>query len=198
MANKHKKSQQTNTLRIIAGRWRGRQLVFADVPGLRPTADRIRETLFNWLQSEVPGSRCLDLFSGSGALGLEALSRGAAQVTFLEKAPAAIEVLARQLSLLQAHKEAKVMRIDALEYLATPPDSAFDLVFLDPPFNENLWQICCEKLHRGRYLKPGALIYIEQDKKSPILDLPQNWEVVKQKTAGNVCFQLVKAALKTK
>jgi len=167
------------------------------MPGLRPTADRVRETLFNWLQSKVAGSHCLDLFSGSGALGLEALSRGAAQVTFLEKNRATIEVLNAQLRSLHVNKEAQVICTDALQYLATPPDSAFDLVFIDPPFQENLWQVCCEKLHSGRYLKPGTLIYIEQDKRSPVFDLPQHWEVVNRKTAGNVCFQLIKVTLKT-
>ena len=194
VASKNKKSQQTNTLRIIAGRWRGRKLSFADSPGLRPTSDRVRETLFNWLQASVPNSRCLDLFSGSGALGLEALSRGAAHVTFLEKKTAVVEMLNAQLKLLQANEQAKVLQIDAIEFLDTADTQPFDIVFLDPPFDDNLWQVCCEKLISGQRLTPGALIYIEQDKRSSKLSLPKAWEVLKQKSAGNVCYQLVKAS----
>ncbi len=193
--NKHKKSRaikpKAHSLRIIGGQWRGRKLTFADAPGLRPTADRVRETLFNWLQAKVAGSACLDLFSGSGALGLEALSRGAAHVTFLEKSPAVAKVLDQQLILLQANPKADVMQIDAVQYLETTHALTFDIVFIDPPFAHNLWQICCDKLKDGQCLNPNALIYVEQDKKSPALDLPQNWEVIKHKTAGNVRFQLI-------
>ena len=127
---------KNNLLRIIGGEWRSRKLKFADVPGLRPTPDRVRETLFNWLQWHVPGARCLDLFAGSGALGLEALSRGARDVVMVEKHPAAAQALRDNLTLLGA-RNARLVHDDALRYLGRVT-VAFDLIFLDPPFRQML------------------------------------------------------------
>src|SRR5277367_3125267 len=124
-----------NSVRIIGGGWRGRRVSFPDIPGLRPTPDRVRETLFNWLQHSVAGSRCLDLFAGSGALGLEALSRGAREVVFVDQAQAAISHLQTQISRLDAVARTRIMGEDAGRYLRTSPE-VFDIVFLDPPFGQ--------------------------------------------------------------
>jgi len=127
-------------VRIIGGRWRGTRLVVPDVQGLRPTADRVRETLFNWLQPVLPGARVLDLFAGSGALGLEALSRGAGEALLVERDPALAEGLRATIERLQAGGQAHLVRADALALLRTPVHGRFDIVFLDPPFGLELWQ----------------------------------------------------------
>ena len=154
---------KNNLLRIIGGEWRSRKLKFADVPGLRPTPDRVRETLFNWLQMQVPGSRCLDLFAGSGALGLEALSRGAREVVMVEKHPAAVQALRDNLALLGA-KNALLVHDDALRYVGRGKEQeGFDLIFLDPPFRQNLLEPVLEKLFAGALLNPDGMIYLEQE-----------------------------------
>lgn len=154
---------KNNLLRIIGGEWRSRRLKFADVPGLRPTPDRMRETLFNWLQRQVPGSRCLDLFAGSGALGLEALSRGAREVVLVEKHPAAAKALRDNLALLGA-QNATLVNDDASRYLRSlSAAEAFDLIFLDPPFRKNLLEPILETLLAKSLLKPEGMIYLEQE-----------------------------------
>ncbi|MBT2969810.1 MAG: 16S rRNA (guanine(966)-N(2))-methyltransferase RsmD [gamma proteobacterium symbiont of Ctena orbiculata] len=179
-------------VRIIGGRHRGRRLHFPELPGLRPTGDRIRETLFNWLQPYIEGARCLDLFAGSGALGLEAASRGAAQVVMLDTAVAVVRQLAenkRQLDLDQV----QVVRADALQWLeqeATP----FDIVFLDPPFVDNLLQPLCQRLSMG-WLADGAHIYLEDAVSRNMPPLPEGWEMQKQKSAGQVHYGLACAPL---
>lgn len=171
---------------------RGRRLPFADMPGLRPTGDRIRETLFNWLQPYIEGSRCLDLFAGSGALGLEAASRGASKVVMLDTAMAVVRQLTenkRQLGLDQV----SVFRADALQWLeqdATP----FDIVFLDPPFVDNLLQPLCQRLSMG-WLTDGALIYMEDALSRDMPPLPEGWVMKKQKSAGQVHYGLACAPL---
>lgn len=153
---------KNNWLRIIGGEWRSRKLKFADVPGLRPTPDRVRETLFNWLQWRVPGARCLDLFAGSGALGLEALSRGAQEVVMVEKHPAAVKALRDNLVLLGA-RNAMLVQDDALRYLERE-QMRFDLIFLDPPFRQNMLEPVLEKLSARVLLKQGGMVYVEQEK----------------------------------
>jgi 16S rRNA (guanine966-N2)-methyltransferase len=177
-----------NTLRIIGGRWRGRKLRFPPVEGLRPSPDRVRETLFNWLQPFIEGARCLDLFAGSGAFGLEALSRGAAEVVLVDREP-------RVIAQLEAHRELlgaeglQLVRADALAYLQGPP-SPFDIVFLDPPFRRGLLGPCCEALAAG-WLQPGARVYIEAEAELEALPLPAGWEVVRSKRAGQVGSHLI-------
>jgi 16S rRNA (guanine966-N2)-methyltransferase len=146
-------------LRIIGGRWRGRRLRFPATPGLRPTPDRVRETLFNWLAPSIRGARCLDLFAGSGALGLEALSRGAAEVVFVERNPTIARYLETLLAEL-APGEGRVLRADAAVWLAGPPD-AFDVVFLDPPFDAEVLPALLERLVTGGWLAAGARVYVE-------------------------------------
>lgn len=149
-------------VRIIGGRWRGRRLPVADVPGLRPTPDRVRETLFNWLQSHIEGAACLDLFAGSGALGLEAASRGAGRVVMVESHPALARTLQQQASHFAADN-VEVVHADALEWLAAAPPQAFDIVFLDPPFEQGLIDRACGALIAGHRLNEGALLYMESE-----------------------------------
>ncbi|MBO0614379.1 MAG: rRNA ((966)-N(2))-methyltransferase RsmD [Pseudomonadota bacterium] len=152
---------KNNLLRIIGGEWRSRKLRFADVAGLRPTPDRVRETLFNWLQTQVPGARCLDLFAGSGALGLEALSRGAGEVVMVEKHPAAARLLRENITLLGA-QNALLLHDDAFRYLQRET-VGFDLIFLDPPFRQNLLVPVLEAIVDKGLLKTGGMIYLEQE-----------------------------------
>ena len=177
-------------LRIVAGKWRSRLLPIADEPGLRPTPERIRETLFNWLGPTIEGSRCLDLFAGSGALGLEALSRGASEVVFVERSAQAVRVLEESISTLRA-SGAEVLKIDALIYLRCEPE-AFDIVFLDPPFDTDLGGDLCRLLDERGWLAGGAQVYLEQDRKRSMPDLPEGWEVLREKTAGQVRYALLK------
>lgn len=175
-------------LRIIAGQWRGRKLPVAEQPGLRPTSDRVRETVFNWLAMAVPGARVLDCFTGTGALSLEALSRGAASSVMLEKSPMTIKVLNDNLALLKA-SNAQTVQIDSLEWLKRPAKEPFDLIFLDPPFRMDLLEPACQLLEDNGYLTEDSLIYIETEKElSP--SLPVHWLPLKSKTAGQVCFSL--------
>lgn len=177
------------TLRIIGGEWRSRKIRFPDLPQLRPTPDRVRETLFNWLMPVIEGARCLDLFAGSGALGLEALSRGAAEVVFVDRDKQVLEYLRATFSLLKT-EHASVVQADALSYLASTPQS-FDIVFLDPPFNAELVLPCCTALETQAWLTPRAYIYIETASQTPLTGLPANWHVLREKTAGQVCYRLL-------
>lgn len=179
---------QSGKLRIIGGQWRGRK--FPCLPGelTRPTGDRVRETLFNWLAPFINDARCLDLFAGTGALGLEALSRGAAGVTFVEQdAPAArqLESTLRELECA----DAQVIRGDALQYLAGTP-TPFDIVFLDPPFGVIDPGYLCTLLN-SHWLARGAHIYIETRRGDESAELPAGWTTVRDKTAGRVRFRLI-------
>jgi 16S rRNA (guanine966-N2)-methyltransferase len=183
----------SNSVRIIGGTWRGRRIEFPDLPGLRPTPDRVRETLFNWLQFNIAGMRCLDLFAGSGALGLEALSRGAAEVVFVETAPAAAHALRAQLQRLRGEARARVLDLGAARFLRSPGEP-FDLVFLDPPFGQNVLPEYLAQLAAGNWLKPGGLVYVENERTAGLPPLPAGWELLKSKSAGEVGYHLVKSA----
>lgn len=178
-----------NRVRIIGGDWRSRVLNFVDLPELRPTPDRVRETLFNWLQFSIVGTRCLDLFAGSGALGFEALSRGAATVTALETHATAIAALRDNASALGT-SALTIIPQDALRWLAQPATQQFDLVFLDPPFAAGLHAQCCELLQRQRWLAPGAQVYIEAGEDLQTLPLPKGWQLTRDKRAGEVHYGL--------
>ncbi len=182
------KKSQAGRLRIVAGNWRSRLLDIADVPGLRPTSERIRETLFNWLASKIAGARCLDLFAGTGALGLEALSRGAAEALFVEKSRAAVQTLRSNIELLGADT-ATVHNADAREFLRGETGE-FDVVFLDPPFAADMLDDLCRLLDEVSILADGALIYIEEDRARPEAKLPADWQIVKSNSAGNVRYSL--------
>ncbi len=154
-------STATSQLRIIGGQWRSRRLPVAAVPGLRPTPDRVRETLFNWLQFDVPGARCLDLFAGSGALGFEALSREAAHVTLVEKSSLAFQQLQANVAVLKAER-AELLNQDALVYLKGDIEP-FDLIFLDPPFRKGFVNEVMALILANGLLRPGGMIYLEYE-----------------------------------
>lgn len=180
-----------NTLRIIGGSWRRRRVTFPDIDGLRPTGDRIRETVFNWLQPYTPGARCLDLFSGSGSMGLEALSRGAQFVSFIENNSAAVEAIRTTLTSFGADN-AQVLQADAVRFLETASPQPADIVFIDPPFGTDIINDCCRLLEQRNWLKAGAMIYLEQDKSKPVPSLPDNWIIHRQAQAGQVAFYLAR------
>lgn len=180
-------------LRIIGGTWRGRRLRFPPSPEIRPTPDRVRETLFNWLAAHVPGARCLDLFAGSGALGLEALSRGAAHVTFVERDPVAAREIAARLEEWGAHS-ARVAQSDARHFLDATPAEAFDIVFLDPPFASALLPETVARLEQGDWLADDALVYVESPAASASPAVPQRWRPLKAKQAGEVGYHLYSRA----
>lgn len=174
-------------VRIIGGTWRGRRVGVADAPGLRPTGDRVRETLFNWLAPSLPGMRCLDLFAGTGILGLEALSRGAAEVCFVERQPVLARAIEAAIARLSA-RGARVVTADARRFLAGAPQS-FDCVFLDPPFGDFALGELCTLLEQG-WLADGGYVYLEMSAADAVPALPAGWAVTKDKTAGKVRFAL--------
>jgi len=177
------------SVRIIGGRFRRRRIAFAGAHGLRPTPDRVRETLFNWLGPRLEGARCLDLFAGSGALGLEAASRGAAEVVLVERSPAVAACLREQASRLGA-AEVVVHQADALGWLDAPA-RAFDVVFLDPPFDAPLLAPACDALEFRGWLTPGALIYVEHRRDAALPPLPDPWHTLRDDEAGQVRYHLL-------
>lgn len=179
-----------NELRIIGGRWRGRRVRFPPVKGLRPTPDRVRETLFNWLQPVISGSRCLDLFAGSGALGLEALSRGATRVLFIDRDPGALAQLSATLSTLGA-AGAELRLSDATRFLESPAEM-FDVVFLDPPFADDSCGAVCSALDTRGWLAPDAFIYIERSAREGPPALPAGWSLHRTGRAGEVGYHLAR------
>jgi len=180
-----------NSVRIIGGGWRGRRVNFVDLPGLRPTPDRVRETLFNWLQQPIAGSRCLDLFAGSGALGLEALSRGAKSVVFVEQAQAAARGVVAELARFGGTSRARVVEMGASRFLRTPGEQ-YDVVFLDPPFGRDALSEFIPLLDAGNWVKPGGLVYLENERTAGVPGLPSHWELLKSKSAGEVGYHLVR------
>ncbi len=159
------------------------------MPGLRPTSERIRETLFNWLTPHIRGARCLDLFAGTGALGLEALSRGAKSAMFVESSAQAVATLNANIKVLGA-AAATVRQMDALQYLKVPSAGKYDLVFLDPPFAADLTGELCRLLEDSGALSDRCLVYLEQDRSRAETTLPEAWKIVNNKTAGNVRYRL--------
>ncbi|MGQ0657258.1 MAG: 16S rRNA (guanine(966)-N(2))-methyltransferase RsmD [Chromatiales bacterium] len=176
-------------IRIIGGRWRGRWLPVLAESDLRPTGNRIRETLFNWLMPVIDGARCLDLFAGTGALGFEAASRGAAEVVLIDQDARKVR-----------HLQAMVQRFDAGNITVGQAETAawlqqtarpFDIVFLDPPFRQGWVPHCCERLAASDWLAPGAMVYIEIEKEALMPQLPRDWSVRREKVAGQVRYLLV-------
>jgi 16S rRNA (guanine966-N2)-methyltransferase len=176
-------------IRIISGMWRGRKLTVPHFTGLRPTPDRVRETVFNWLQPLISGAYCLDMFAGSGALGFEALSRGAAYVSMVDQAAKVVELLRQELANLGA-KNAEIYVATAPRQLKRP-EHPFDIVFMDPPFAENLLIKSCAYLEENAFLAETAYIYLEANKPISQNELPSNWEILKSKKAGQVAYHLV-------
>lgn len=179
--------RQQNSFRIVGGRHRSRRLGFPDIPGLRPSPDRVRETVFNWLAPLLPGSRVLDLYAGSGAFGLEALSRGAAEAVFVEKAAAAAQAITQNLATLR--ETALVHTEDALAWLDAGPATPFDIIFIDPPYRAQLLTPTIERLAEG-WLASGARVYMECGRDQSLPALPAGWDILKEKTAGEVRYSL--------
>jgi len=185
---------RSGQLRIIGGRLRGRRLPVPAQRGLRPTTDRVRETLFNWLAPDIAGSRCLDCFAGSGALGFEAYSRGAAEVVLVERASGVAAHLRENAAVLSAAPHAPggqldVIAADVLRWLATAAPRPFDIVFLDPPFEQAVVGLACSSLRRG-WLAPGALVYLETPATEREPALPDDWQLLRQRTAGQARYAL--------
>jgi 16S rRNA (guanine966-N2)-methyltransferase len=205
-----------NSVRIIGGSWRGRRVHFPDSPGLRPTPDRVRETLFNWLQHSIAGTRCLDLCAGSGALGLEALSRGAREVVFVEPAFAPAQMLAEELKRLHGgalgNPGGRVLQTSAERFLAAPagapgiaPAGApgtergaepFDVIFLDPPFGLDALPEYVRMIDAGGWVANGGWVYLESPRSAGPPAIPSHWELVKSKSAGEVGYHLARAHAK--
>lgn len=196
--SQQRKTQQQmpmGEVRVIAGLWRGRKLPVLDAEGLRPTTDRMKETLFNWLMMDIAGTRCLDCFAGSGSLGIEALSRQAQAVTFLEKFANAAQQLNRNLVSLKTDK-GKVVNTDSLQFLTQPnSEQPYDIVFVDPPFHHDFVPKVLAYLAQNNWLSPNALIYVETEKQHAPLVLPEHWQVIKEKTAGQVVSRLIQVSL---
>ena len=180
-----------NKLRIIAGRWRGVPITFPANPELRPTPDRVRETLFNWLQGVIVDARCLDLFAGSGALAFEALSRGAREVVCVERDPSVVRHLQDTAKKLRA-EGFEAVASGALDFLRGTP-RAFDLVFLDPPYASDVLPAVLERLARG-WLASNALVYVEAGADAGLPALPSGWSVHRTKSAGQVGYHLLRAS----
>ena len=194
------RAAQTRELRIIAGQWRGRRWRFPIGPDIRPTPDRVRETLFNWLAPQIRGARVLDLFAGSGALGLESLSRGAAHATFVDADARAVSALhERCMEWSSASREAgtpvgsaEFHRADALAFLAGRPAAPFDIVFLDPPFGAGLWGKVATRLETGGWLAPEAFIYLEAPSGELPPGLPPTLQPWRDGKAGEVGYHLLR------
>lgn len=186
MAKLNKSTRQS--VRIIGGQWRGRRLSFPVVEGLRPTSDRIRETVFNWLQPHLPGAVCLDLFSGSGALGFESASRGAEKVDMIELDLQAYKQLQANKIMLNA-EQCALFRQPAQQFL-TQSATTYNIVFLDPPFEANLWSEMINLLTQRNVLQQGSLVYLEYSKYQNVDQLSDNWHLIKDKQAGDVKYCL--------
>ena len=179
-------------LRIVGGTLRGSRIDVPDAPDLRPTPDRVRETLFNWLMPVIEGAHCLDLFAGTGALGIEALSRGAAAVSFVEANAQLADLLRANLARL--HQSAQVTRSDAMRFLAEGA-ARYDIVFLDPPFAADLWSSAAQALETHERLAPDAWIYVEAPVDA-VVQLPAGWDLHREGRAGGVRYALYRRSVK--
>lgn len=186
--NTSQKKPSTGFVRIISGLWRGRKLPVHDAEGLRPTTDRVKETLFNWLAQDVPRAKCLDLFAGSGGLGFEAASRQAEMVTLLELNPQAFKQLQTNIASLKGDN-LQAINTDALSYLKQP-GTPHHIVFIDPPFRKGLLDEAVELLESNGWLADDAMIYIETEKELALSSIPAHWHLHREKTAGQVCYRL--------
>ncbi|WP_413699924.1 16S rRNA (guanine(966)-N(2))-methyltransferase RsmD [Psychromonas sp. KJ10-10] len=194
--NQHTKSTEKSRkpikggfIRLISGKWRGKKLPVKDIEGLRPTTDRTKETLFNWLMHDINNANCLDCFSGSGSLAFEALSRFANKVTLLEKDKSVVKQLQENLSVLKVDN-AELVSTNSIDYLNQKATQQYNIIFIDPPFNKGLIQPCCDALQANGYLAEDALIYIEKEVELTNITLPSSWNLLKEKSTGQVTYQL--------
>ena len=183
-----RKKQQQNNVRIIAGKWRGRKIDFVDAEGLRPTPERVRETLFNWLQTIISDAACVDCFAGSGALGFEAASRGAKKVTLIENNPGAVMRLKQNKENLGA-ENTEIISGSALEHFQKNPTET-DIVFLDPPFTSDFLQTTLKIITDKNIIKTGGMIYLEYPANNQP-KLPQGWQWHRRKKTGDVGYGLL-------
>ena len=190
MVARKNNSKNRGKVRITSGEWKNRNLEVPDIDGLRPTSERVRETLFNWLMPSIHKSVCLDLFAGSGSLGFEALSRGAKHCTFVEKSKLAFSQIKTTRTSLNA-VNSEVHNCDAIDFLSSVHNHNFNLVFLDPPFSDDYLISSIESIHEYHLVSSGGYIYIEFNKNNDLSDLPDNWSVIRKKIYGNVCFILI-------
>lgn len=189
MAKKPTQTARSSSIRIIGGEWRSRKLTVPEAPGLRPTPDRVRETLFNWLAPTIQGARVLDAFTGSGALFLEALSRGASTGVAIDANTNAVNNLRRNLAVLQCD-DAEVLRADSLHYLSNKAEQGFDIVLLDPPFHQDLLLSACQLLEDNNWLNKDAWIYTESEQAPSSLGVPSSWRLHREKHTGQVHYAL--------
>ncbi|MFA4629197.1 16S rRNA (guanine(966)-N(2))-methyltransferase RsmD [Xanthomonas perforans] len=181
-------------VRIVGGRWRNTRLAVPSLPGLRPSSDRVRETLFNWLMPRLPGARVLDLFAGSGALGLEAVSRGAAHATLIERDPGLVQRLREHVTRLDAATQVQVLQEDAVRWLERAPAALADIVFVDPPFAAGLWPAVLE--HLPAHVAADAWLYLEAPADAPPL-LPAGWHLHREGATREVRYALYRRAAAT-
>jgi 16S rRNA (guanine966-N2)-methyltransferase len=185
--------RKQNQVRIIGGEWRGRKLDFPDAQGLRPTPDRVRETVFNWLQGYLPGARCLDLFAGTGVLGFEAVSRGAASATLVERDRSVYHALQKNMLKLDMADRVRIINTDALDYLLAGCDQQFDIIFIDPPYGKGLADSAISLIDQADCLKPGGLMYMEHESEAGAAAIAENWRELKHKQAGQVSYYLLRS-----
>jgi len=186
-----RKDKGPGSVRIIGGEWRGSRLPVPNHPGLRPSGDRCRETLFNWLQPHIPGSTCVDLFAGSGSLGMEAASRGAEEVILIEKLNLAARILQENITRLDANN-VKVVAIDALQWLHGCAAASLDIAFVDPPFGTQLETRSLELIEIRNCIRPGGFVYVETTRERAMVSPRPGWEVAKEKVIGEVRMLLLK------
>jgi len=184
-----KKRPSSGQVRIISGQWRSRKLPIHDLEGLRPTTDRVRETLFNWIANDIRGARVLDCFAGSGALSLESLSRYASYAKIFELQAQAAKQLVANLATLKCDN-ADVIKGDSLALLANKPSEGFDLVFIDPPFRKSLAEKSITLIEQHEWLNDNAQIYVETESEIAMLTVPASWSLLKEKKAGQVIYRL--------
>ena len=181
----------TSQLRVIGGQWRGRKLTFPDRPGLRPTGDRVRETLFNWVGHTLQGAQCLDLFAGSGALGIEALSRGAAHCDFVDTDREVVAYIDRHLERLDAQHDGATHCNTASDFLGTT-NSTWNVVFVDPPFDARVGESALTLLLTGGHVTTDSWVYFETSRSNPEAVPETHYEIFREKTTGDVRYQLLK------
>jgi len=186
---KSRKPMTDGFIRLISGQWKGKKLPVKDKQGLRPTTDRTKETLFNWLMHDIRDANCLDCFSGSGSLGFEALSRYAKYCTFLELDKQIANQLQTNLNTLKIDN-AQIIQTDSLQYLMQAATIKYDVVFIDPPFNQGLAQPCIDQLASQDHLADQCLIYVEVENTLNTIEFPEDWSLLKEKTSGQVRYQL--------
>ena len=183
-----------NTLRIIGGNWRSRKVSFPNLPQIRPTPDRVRETLFNWLQFDVAGAKCLELYAGSGILSIEALSRGAQSAVIVDQQPLVCRHIDDELTNLDCSRQKyQIIQQPAAEYLTKTTDS-FDIVFLDPPFHSGELEISLQQITKNGLLNDDASIYVESPIPLNAEEISESWQIYRAKQTGQVCYSLLKPA----